>query len=73
MSAFPLLDLEEGKEGCKGAGFLFVYLLVCFFPTEYKLQEKIDGPYSTTLAREFHNGYLERWDCTQRPLNHKES
>lgn len=74
MSAFPLLDLEEGKERCKGAGCVCVCVFVSF-PTEYKLQEKIDGPDSTTLAREFHNGslYLERWDRTHRPCNHKES
>lgn len=62
--------LEEGKEGCKGAGLL---LFVCF-PTEYKLQEKMGGSYSATLARGFHNGslYLERWDCMHRPCNHKE-
>lgn len=53
MSAFPLLGLEEGKEGCKEAGFLFVW----FFFTEYKPQEKTDGAYSTTLPGSFIMGH----------------
>jgi hypothetical protein len=28
MSTFLLLDLEEGKEGCKGTGF---FVFVCLF------------------------------------------
>lgn len=37
----PKNDLEEGKEGCKGAVAFF------FFSTDHKLQERMDGPYST--------------------------
>ena len=45
MSTFLLLDLEEGKEGCKGTGFfVFVFLfwfaccLVLFFVKVIKSQ-----------------------------------
>lgn len=69
MPAFPPLknDLEEGKEGCKGA--------VAFFSTDHKLQERMDGLYSTTLAGELHNKSLDvemsRRGCIHRPCNHK--
>lgn len=63
----PKNDLEEGKEGCKGA--------VAFFSTDHKLQERMDGPYSTTRAGEFRNESLDvemaKGGCVYRPCNHK--